>query len=63
MAFAWGYWSDPVSTRKGLKKDLDASKIGYKRFLELNEKDPIKAERFGFDTTQDMIKHAKERTK
>jgi putative chitinase len=63
MAFAWGYWSDPASTRKGLKKDLDASKSGYKRFLELNEKDPIKAERFGFDTTQDMIKHAKERAK
>jgi putative chitinase len=63
MAFAWGYWSDPASTRKGLKKDSEASKAGYRRFLELNEKDPIELVRFGFDETKDMIKHAKERSK
>jgi putative chitinase len=63
MAFAWGYWSDPASTRKGLKKDVDAAKTGYKRFLALNDKDPIKTVRFGFDSTDDMIKHAKERSK
>jgi putative chitinase len=63
MAFAWGYWSDPASKRKGLKKENEASKAGYKRFLDLNESDPIKKVRFGFDTTDDMINHAKEKIK
>lgn len=63
MAFAWGLWSDPASKRKGLEKDIDESKRGFKRFLELNEKNPIELVRFGFDSTGDMIKHAKDKTK
>jgi|GEM_PF-2036687 len=61
-AFAYGYWSDPTSTQKGLSKDLTNSKLGYTRFLELNEKNPIKKRRFGFKSTDAMIKHAKEKS-
>lgn len=60
MAFAWGLWSDPASTRHGLTKDGAASKAGYARFLELNKTNPIKRKRFGFASIDAMIKHAEE---
>lgn len=60
--FAFGYWSDPTSPKKGLRKDLANSKAGYTRFLELNEKNPIKKPRFGFKNIEAMIKHAKGKT-
>ncbi|MEW6761854.1 MAG: LysM peptidoglycan-binding domain-containing protein [Pseudomonadota bacterium] len=63
MAFGWGLWSDPDSTKAGLKKDLEASKAGYRRFLELNATNPIKKPRFGFSKTDDMIKRAQEKSK
>jgi hypothetical protein len=64
MAFAWGLWSDPeLHDRKGLQKDKEASKAGYRRFLELNKAHPIKRNRFGFKSTTAMIEHAEEKTK
>lgn len=63
IAFAWGYWSDPASKKSGLTKDAMAAQEGYKRFLELNVKTPIKKARFGFKNTNDMIKLATDSTK
>lgn len=63
MAFAWGLWSDPQSKRHGLTKDAAESKAGYARFLELNKTNPIIRRRFGFVSTEAMIKHAEERSK
>lgn len=63
MAFAWGLWSDPQSTRHGLTKDSAASKAGYARFLELNKTHPIKRRRFGFASIEAMIDHAEEKSK
>lgn len=63
VAFAWGYWSDPNSSKRGLAKNAAAANAGYARFLELNEKKPIKKPRFGFKKTEDMIKLATDRTK
>jgi putative chitinase len=63
VAFAWGHWSDPDSKKEGVKKDVAQSKAGYKRFLELNEKSPIKKKRFGFKKTEDMITLATEKSK
>jgi predicted chitinase/LysM repeat protein len=64
MAFAWGLWNDPLEAKKGIaKKDAQTSKSGYRRFLELNQKYPIKKRRFGFPTTAEMIEQAEERSK
>lgn len=63
MAFAWGLWSDPGSTRHGVTKDSAASKTGYLRFLELNNTNPIVRRRFGFTSTDAMIEHAKQRSR
>lgn len=64
LAFAWGLWSDPDETkRKGLEKNSDASKTGYKRFIELNQANPIKNKRFGFKDTKSMLERAEERSK
>lgn len=63
VAFAWGLWSDPDSKKKGLTKDAAAAKAGYQRFLDLNEKKPIKKARFGFKKKEDMIKLAEDGVK
>jgi predicted chitinase/LysM repeat protein len=63
VAFAWGHWSDPGSKKSGVVKNAEAAKAGYARFLELNEKKPIKKARFGFKKTEDMIKLAMDSTK
>lgn len=61
LAFAWGLWSDPQSNKKGLAKDTEVAKTGYLRFLELNEKTPIKNKRFGFASKEAMINLARDR--
>jgi len=63
MAFAWGLWSDPASSRHGLAKDPARAKAGYLRFLELNNSNPIARRRFGFKSTTAMIDHARERSR
>ena len=64
-AFGWGLWHDPKSSKHGVTKDIDESKIGYLRFLELaNEwdaKNKTKHGRFGFRTGAMMILHAEKR--
>ena len=60
-AFAWGLWHDPDSTKSGTGKSNDESLIGYKRFLDL--KDKQKKGRFGFKTSDKMIEHAEKRIK
>ncbi|MDN4037690.1 LysM peptidoglycan-binding domain-containing protein [Massilia sp. YIM B02443] len=63
MAFAWGLWSDPASSRHGLAKDPARAKAGYLRFLELNNSNPIARRRFGFKSTTAMIDHAREKSR
>jgi len=63
MAFAWGLWSDPASSRHGLVKSAAAAKSGFLRFLELNNTNPIGRRRFGFKSTTAMIDHARERSR
>lgn len=60
-AFAWGLWHDPDSTKSGTPKNVEQSLIGYKRFIEL--KDKQKKGRFGFKTAEKMIEHAEKRVK
>jgi predicted chitinase len=62
MVFAWGYWHDPSSKRKGTKKDNAESLLGYTRYVELiNQKVKKPASnRFGFKRTE-MKMHAENR--
>jgi putative chitinase len=61
-AFAWGYWNDPKTKAKGVTKDSEASKAGYRRFLELNKKHPRKKGRFGLKL-EELLDMAQERAK
>lgn len=65
MVFAWGFWHDPKSKRKGTKKDEMQAKLGYSRYLELLTAKPLKAKngRFGFKKREDMKLHAVNRIK
>ena len=55
-AFGWGLWHDPSSNRSGVVKSIDKSIIGYRRFIELKDKQQKK--RFGFKSVKEMIEHA-----
>ncbi|NMM37733.1 MAG: hypothetical protein HHJ09_09470 [Glaciimonas sp.] len=65
MAFAWGFWHDPKSKRKGTKKDALQAKLGYSRYLELLTAKPLKAKngRFGFKKRENMKLHVETRIK
>lgn len=63
MAFGYGYWRDPLAPKQeGMTKNADESKIGYKRFLDLNAKNPIKDARYNLKKIDKMIKMAEERS-
>lgn len=65
LAFAWGYWHDPKSTKHGTKKDITQAKLGYARYLELMGRVTTKKKRgrFGFKRRDDMKNHAESRLK
>ncbi|CAN5870072.1 hypothetical protein BH11PSE12_BH11PSE12_27580 [soil metagenome] len=65
MAFAWAYWHDPKSKMSGTRKNIEESKLGYSRYLELLETKTIKAahlpkRRFGIGRNEMKI-HAETR--
>ena len=68
MAFAWGYWHDKKSKRKGTQKIDAQAKIGYSRYLELIEAmnavqlKKLISKRFGISRIEMRI-HAQNRVK
>ena len=36
LSFAWGLWSDPLSNKTGVKKDINEARKGYARYIELH---------------------------
>lgn len=66
FAFAWGHWNDARYKKPGLVKDPEACKAGYRRFLELNKKNPRNPQnkgRYNIKTFGDMVKVAEEGAK
>lgn len=66
MAFAWGYWHDPKSKRKGTQKNDMQAKLGYGRYVTLidglnaSELKKLPKMRFGL-TRAEMKAHAEKR--
>ncbi|UOO76470.1 LysM peptidoglycan-binding domain-containing protein [Neisseria sp. Dent CA1/247] len=44
---AWGIWHDPNTNRKGVNKNLEEAKKGYKQFLNLRNKVKLTKKRYG----------------
>ncbi|WP_225548051.1 glycoside hydrolase family 19 protein [Chromobacterium violaceum] len=57
-ALAWGYWHDPQTKVKGVEKNIEKSKEGYQRFVDLSKTKPLKSKAFG-SSPENNLKRAK----
>jgi putative chitinase len=57
-ALAWGYWHDPQTKVKGVEKNIEKSKEGYQRFVDLSKAKPLKSTAFG-SSPENNLKRAK----